>query len=691
MPQSYSSFNPQGPNVDVNLFSNAASAGINQGNAQKTTWQAVAEGVTDAIQTGTSVASGLAALEAQQIQNEFNSDPEVRAAKEQAAVAEGTLKESAALEAQLQAQIIRDNEEIYKSQKLEDLKARAAESSQKRQDIENMSAVSTALSDPLPANKEAIFRNNNVLGTLLRYPDFGARSIAALEAQGVNPDLVNPWKQSISAVEMEKRYAAMDADKAKKEEAYKLKNEQELSEAQAAINGMPEYQEYATSRGGNVDPRKLRIYSSNTVNVIGNELETDAFKNIVRPTIIPDGQATYVVADGKNVIARNLSPEEGRQYQKYLNTLRINAKVSGYPEQTSPDDTPTGAGLAEGVPQNNTGIGQNKTIINMARDRNSATLSRMQSRGTANGYQEMLKTGAQIARRTAPATSYISTPQSVPVAPNTPSISQNVPDAPKVDSIGTAMLKLSKLLGTNNVSINVAPSAFTLDQESIDRINSIPVMGNAPAILKGMSYVESRGKIGAVSGAGAVGLMQIMPNTGKVDLGLTPEELADPTIAIPAAGIFLMKQYERVSKSIATTFKDTRGIDIRPDPRMVLAAYNGGHVAIDHAIRAGAKTWDDVKQYIMTASNKSDKNKIENVEYADKVIAASIPFIVGGNASDDSFLSALQNYNIIEVSDGVYEKPVTPNDAGSLPWVPKNIGGFNPPAMSSSSSKIIDE
>ena len=511
-----------------------------------------------------------------------------------------------------------------------------------------MAAVSTALSDPLPANKEALFQNNSVLGTLLRNPDFGTRAIAALEAQGVNPDLINPWKQSISAVEMEKRYAAMAADKAKKEEEYRLKNAQEFSEAQAAINGMPGYQEYATSRGGNVDPRRLRIYSSNTVQVEGNELKTDVFGNPVRPAIPPDGQAGYVVADGKNVIAMNLTPEEGRQYQKYLNTLRINAKVSGYPEQTSPDNASTGAGLAEGVQQNSTGIGQNKTIIDMARDRNAAVMSRMQSQGNANGYQELLKTGAQIARRTAPATSYISTPQSVPVAPNTPSISQNVPDAPKVNNADTAMLKLSKLLGANNVQVNIAPSAFTLDQESIDRINAIPAMVNQPAILKGMSYVESRGKTGAVSGAGAIGLMQIMPNTGAVDLGLTPEELADPNKAIPAAGVFLMKQYERVNNSIAATFKDAQGVAIKPDPRMVLAAYNGGHVALDHAIRAGAKTWDDVKQYIMTTSNKSDKNKIENVEYADKVIAASIPFVVGGNASDDSYLSTLQLYGIID-------------------------------------------
>lgn len=645
MPQSYSSFNPQGPNVDVNLFSNAASQGIAQGNAQKTTWQAVAEGVTSAINTGVSVASGLAALEAQQIQNEFNSDPEVRAAKEQGAVADATMKESAALEAQLQAQIIRDNEEIYKSQKLEDLKAKAAELAQKKQDIDNMSAVSSALSDPLPANKEAVFQNNSVLGTLLRNPDFGTRALAAFEAQGVSPDLINPWKQSISAVEMEKRYAAMAADKAKKEEDYRLKNAQEFSEAEAAINGMPGYQEYATSKKGNVDPRKLRIYSSNTVEVDGNTLKTDVFGNPVRPAIPPDGQAGYVVADGNQVIATNLSPEEGRQYQKYLNTLRINAKVSGYPEQTSPNDVSTGAGLAEGT---SSGIAQNKTIIDMARDRNNATLSRMQSQGSANGYQEMLKTGAQIARRTAPATSYISTPQSVPVAPNTPSISQNVPDAPKVDSVGSAMLKLSKLLGAEIVNIAVTPSAFALDQESVDRINAIPAMTNQPAILKGMSYVESRGKVGAVSGAGAIGLMQIMPNTGAVDLGLTPEELADPNKAIPAAGVFLMKQYERVSNSISATFKDAQGLSIKPDPRMVLAAYNGGHVAIDHAIRAGAKTWDDVKQYIMTTSNKSDKNKIENVEYADKVIAASIPFIVGGNASDDSYLSTLQLYGIID-------------------------------------------
>lgn len=324
MPQSYSSFNPQGPNVDVNLFSNAASAGINQGNAQKTTWQAVAEGVTDAIQTGTSVASGLAALEAQQIQNEFNSDPEVRAAKEQAAVAEGTLKESAALEAQLQAQIIRDNEEIYKSQKLEDLKARAAESSQKRQDIENMSAVSTALSDPLPANKEAIFRNNNVLGTLLRYPDFGARSIAALEAQGVSPDLVKPWKQSISAVEMEKRQMALFKEQEEARIRAEASTKKEFSESLQTFSTDPALNALLSKRVGKdaFDPNKLHIVKADEIEW-DNTTQQPIFD--VRGAPLPASADNPFHAKDKRVLAfydgKQISAYTGANGERFIKAL----------------------------------------------------------------------------------------------------------------------------------------------------------------------------------------------------------------------------------------------------------------------------------------------------------------------------------------------------------------------------------
>ena len=80
---------------------------------------------------------------------------------------------------------------------------------------------------------------------------------------------------------------------------------------------------------------------------------------------------------------------------------------------------------------------------------------------------------------------------------------------------------------------------------------------------------------------------------------------------------------------------------------MVLAAYNGGQRDILRGIRAGKTTWEGMSEYLKSV--KSPGAYKENVSYADKVIVSSIPFIKGGNASDDSWVKTLINFGIIDV------------------------------------------
>lgn len=77
-----------GPSIDVNLFPNAANAGIQGGNAQKTMGSAIATGISDGISSGIKNYQGMQQItqnsqqiEAQDAQNQVNTDKEVIAAK----------------------------------------------------------------------------------------------------------------------------------------------------------------------------------------------------------------------------------------------------------------------------------------------------------------------------------------------------------------------------------------------------------------------------------------------------------------------------------------------------------------------------------------------------------------------------------------------------------------------------------
>jgi soluble lytic murein transglycosylase-like protein len=80
-----------------------------------------------------------------------------------------------------------------------------------------------------------------------------------------------------------------------------------------------------------------------------------------------------------------------------------------------------------------------------------------------------------------------------------------------------------------------------------------------PALLSAVMQKESATRPDAVSPAGAIGLMQIMPDTGR-DLGYTPEQLRDPAINIEAGAKYLKQLLDQFGG----------------DAELALAAYNSG-------------------------------------------------------------------------------------------------------------------
>lgn len=83
-------------------------------------------------------------------------------------------------------------------------------------------------------------------------------------------------------------------------------------------------------------------------------------------------------------------------------------------------------------------------------------------------------------------------------------------------------------------------------------------MGIDPRLAVSLAYQESRFKPDAVSPKGAVGIMQVMPATGK-EMGFSAEDLADPSKNIDAGMMYLKRQ-----------------IDKFQDPVVAVAAYNAG-------------------------------------------------------------------------------------------------------------------
>ena len=100
--------------------------------------------------------------------------------------------------------------------------------------------------------------------------------------------------------------------------------------------------------------------------------------------------------------------------------------------------------------------------------------------------------------------------------------------------------------------------------------------GLSPSFVLAVIEVESSGRHDAVSGAGALGLMQIMPATGefvasRIDLPWRGREtLFDPAINVRLGVRYLEELIERYA-----------------DVRTALAAYNAGPASISRRIRSG--------------------------------------------------------------------------------------------------------
>jgi len=127
------------------------------------------------------------------------------------------------------------------------------------------------------------------------------------------------------------------------------------------------------------------------------------------------------------------------------------------------------------------------------------------------------------------------------------------------------------------------------------------------ALLFAMIATETRGKVHSTSSAGAAGLLQFMPATGRI-YGLRDvdgfDQRFDPVAATRANVSYLKYHFDRFNR----------------DLELVLAAYNGGEgrVANLHRRYSGSSLWDERVYYALPRETR---------DYVPRVLAAAWLFL----------------------------------------------------------------
>jgi soluble lytic murein transglycosylase-like protein len=144
---------------------------------------------------------------------------------------------------------------------------------------------------------------------------------------------------------------------------------------------------------------------------------------------------------------------------------------------------------------------------------------------------------------------------------------------------------LASAQGTNQTSSPTAAAGTTGDTAFGAEIDAAAASnGIDPALLKGLVSQESGFDPNARSGAGALGLTQLMPGTAA-SLGVTNP--LDPMQSLQGGAKYLRQQLDRFGG----------------DERLALAAYNAGPGAVQHY--GGVPPYSETQNYVNSVMAKA--------------------------------------------------------------------------------------
>lgn len=704
----------QGPQIDINLFSQNATAGANVGNAVPTALTAGIKGAIKGIQTGQAIVENYQQAEIRQ--NQIDQIPVENEIRQEQLEAQKTANDVRALEL--------ENDKATQALQLENKKAtlesQNAALARQAEDIATQKEISAAISSNDPTKQREVLTNPKYNDWMLRHPNDADFVLGKISGALTPEEQEQAWKTLNFSKAMEAENVLKKANA-----ALIQKNAAEVDKAFDGVRGNAELNAVV---GNVVDPGKL----ANDFKVVQNKNDTTRYD-------VQDKNGNIVSGP------QGISATAASDYLKFKNSYDSQAKIveqhfwpGGKP---TVKETPGPAATPTPVPTLNAGpgptatpspLGPNATIQEKVEQRFETNRQKAVASGQTELYSRMAAKGQEfVPSPSVPST--VATSQNTPVPPSQPAITRSID--PKLDALfarqevqqmggqlpskredfilndpnevsnlktkiegvkkelqdETASLasltdkdnagkypeytgstrdrvakkqteledleqqlsklqpiryldeRASALLGTaSKVNFIAAPPK----PEIVGKINSIPALQGYNPLIKGMVAVESAGNPFAVSEAGAGGLMQLMPGTAA-EMGLSDSERFDAEKNVEAGAGYLQKQMASISKQLQRE-SDKTGLPIAFDIRFPLAAYNGGLKHVLAGISKGYTTWEEMKPYL--ASVKSPKNAKQNLEYPDKVLAATLAFMQGGNQADDDIMKQFLNHGIVELA-----------------------------------------
>jgi hypothetical protein len=155
--------------------------------------------------------------------------------------------------------------------------------------------------------------------------------------------------------------------------------------------------------------------------------------------------------------------------------------------------------------------------------------------------------------------------------------------------------------GTNTVTAN--KNAYDSLLAQAGKENNIDC-----TFLKAFMMTESSGNPNAVSPVGAIGLMQLMPNTAK-SLGFNASDMKDPAKNIQAGSKYIKQLLRsacngKLSNSVCNTSESSL--------KYVIASYNGGPGANKESTTCPGQTWWECEKNAGYAETRNYVNKVLN-------------------------------------------------------------------------------
>ena len=263
-----------GPSIDVNLYNNAATSGINQGNARPSLSGAIFNGVSQAITSGLQTASAVQGLKTQSLQNDAlaaknqtDTDQGVVDARTEAAKNTATAQ---AAQAKIAGNVATNNQTAIEATAGNQAKVNLVSSGIQAAD----SVAKAFLTDPTnpltPQQTLATFSSPQYIPTYARDPVFAQQQIQTLRAQGVDSQVLDPLQKQYSSLEYSNNLKSAHSTAQSQAQKSLAKVEDDSGSFTRFLNATPETYKYSgnskSAPPAEYDPTQWSITPSATVN-----------------------------------------------------------------------------------------------------------------------------------------------------------------------------------------------------------------------------------------------------------------------------------------------------------------------------------------------------------------------------------------------------------------------------------------